>query len=120
MYGTNRAVVENNDYSLNKAINPAKAGSVVLVYFTGGGAVDNPVATGAAAPLPPPLSKVLSASSAAIGGLNAPVHFLGLTPTYVGLLQANIQVPAGLTSGDHPVTLTIGGLTSNAPIMSTN
>jgi uncharacterized protein (TIGR03437 family) len=49
--------------------------------------------------------------SATIGGVNAPVQFLGLTPTLVDLAQANIQVPA-LPTGDYPLVITVGGVSS--------
>ena len=118
-YGTNRAVVQNEDYSLNSVTNPAAAGHDIVVYLTGGGEVDNPVTTGYAAPDPPPLSRILGSYSATIGGQNAPVAFLGLTPEFVGLLQANILVPAGLPAGDHPVIITINNNVSNAPLIAT-
>jgi uncharacterized protein (TIGR03437 family) len=44
-------------------------------------------------------------------------NYLGLTPGFVGLYQANFTVPS-LTPGDYPVVVTVGGLSSNAPIIS--
>jgi len=119
VYGTNRAVAQNEDYSLNSVTNPVAAGSYVLVYLTGGGELDNPVPTGYAAPDPPPLSRVIGSYSATIGGQSATVSFLGLTPEFVGLLQANILVPPGLPAGDHPVVITINNNASNAPLITT-
>jgi uncharacterized protein (TIGR03437 family) len=122
-FGANRAVAQNQDYTVNDVNNPAKAGSVITLYFPGRGVPDNPVATGAAAPLPSaPLSAVPATVpvSATLGGQSATIDFIGLTPTFVGLSQANIHVPASLPPGTHPIQLSIGGQTSNSPLLSTN
>lgn len=46
----NWGIVQNPDYSLNSASNPAGVGGYVTVYMTGIGKVDNPVAVGTATP----------------------------------------------------------------------
>lgn len=116
VYGTNRAVVQNQDGNLNTATNGALPGSTVVAYLTGQGAVDNAVADGAPAGASP-LSRATLAASATIGGQNAVISFLGLTPGFVGLLQANLVVPA-LAAGDHAVVVTIGGRASNNPVIT--
>lgn len=112
MAGT-QASAQNQDGSGNAISNPAAAGSVVVVYLTGQGPVDNPVATGAAPPSTP-LSNATLPFSATVGGQNAPVQFLGLAPGFVGLAQANIQLPA-LAGGSYPVIITVDGVASNGP-----
>jgi len=96
-----RAVVQNQDGSANTPTEPAESGSVIVAYLTGQGAVDNPVPTGAIAPASP-LSRAVASSSATIGGQKAGIQFLGLTPSLVGVLQVNIQVP-NLPVGDYPL-----------------
>jgi uncharacterized protein (TIGR03437 family) len=49
--------------------------------------------------------------------VNAPVSFAGMTPTFVGLGQINIQVPK-LANGTYPVVVSQGGQTSNNPTIS--
>jgi uncharacterized protein (TIGR03437 family) len=115
-YGTNRAVAQNSDGSLNSSSNPAAAGSVITVYLTGQGALNNAVTDGTATPLSP-LSTASATATATIGPLNAPVQFLGLTPDFAGLAQANIQAPA-LAPGDYPLVLTVGGYVSASAIVS--
>ena len=116
IYGVERAVAQNPDGTVNAAGNPAKPGDVIVVYLTGIGPLDNPVASGAPAPADP-LSRAASTFSAFIGGQPARVDFLGLTPGYVGLAQANIAVPA-VEAGDHRVSIVVGGNKSNEPLIS--
>ena len=107
------AAATNQDGTVNSVTNGAAPGSIVTVYFTGQGPVSQTVKTGAAAPAAPTLATVTTPnSSATIGGLNAPIQFLGLTPGLVGLAQANLTVPAALASGSYPVILTIGAVSS--------
>jgi uncharacterized protein (TIGR03437 family) len=108
--GSGQALIQNPDYSLNTAAQPAHVGDTVVVYLIGIGAVDNPVPTGTAAS--GALSHAKAASSATIGGKSAPVLFLGLTPNYASLAQANITVPA-VASGSYDLILTVGGVVSN-------
>jgi uncharacterized protein (TIGR03437 family) len=109
------AIVQNRDGSINSAANPAAANSAVTVYLTGIGSLDNPAPTGAAAPTAP-LSSATLGNSATVGDQNAQVLFLGLTPGFVGLAQANIVVPT-LTPGSYPITITVGGSASNTPVL---
>ncbi len=111
------AAVQNSDFSLNSSGNPAKVGGTILAYLTGAGAVSNQPADGAAAGSDP-LSQVTSTPSATIGGQNAKVSFAGLAPSFVGLWQVNVVVPSGLTTGDFPLTVTVGGQTSNSANVS--
>jgi len=106
---------------VNGVNNPAKAGSVITLYFTGQGVPDNAVATGEAALLPPaPLSATPATVSATIGGQPVALFFVGLTPKFVGLSQANIRIPASLPPGTYPVQLNIRGQASNSPLLTTN
>jgi len=115
-YETNHAAALNPDNSVNSDSAPAAAGSIISVYFTGQGAVSNPVTDGTAAP-GSPLSSATAAATATIGPINAPIQFIGLAPDYAGLGQANLQVPA-LPTGDYPLVITIGGLISASAIVS--
>jgi len=116
VYGNNWAVVLNQDYSLNGPSNPAKAGSYVMLYGTGAGAVNPAVPTGSAAPASPsPLSTVtnVTATIQGVPAVPATVTFQGLAPGFVGLLQVNLQVPA-LPSGAYLIQITAGGVKSNS------
>lgn len=117
-YGANRAVAQNfnDNYSLNSPSAPASVGSTLIVYVNGIGMVSNQPADGAASPSSP-LSQGLYINSATIGGVGAAITFIGLTPGFVGLAQANITVP-NLPSGDYPLILNISGLESTAALVS--
>jgi uncharacterized protein (TIGR03437 family) len=109
-------VAQNHDYTLNDTGNPAAVGSYVVLYMTGGGAVSPVIPTGAASPASP-LSYLTAQVSATIGGQPAEVLFAGMAPYFVGVVQANVKIPP-LSSGDYPVVVAIGGVQSNAPLVS--
>ena len=117
-WGNNRAALVNQDGSLNVPGNaPAKIGDTVTVYFTGGGPVKPtaPLVTGAGSPAG--LSWVTGTYSATVGGADATVTFMGLSPGSVGLYQANFVVPK-VAAGDRTVVVTISGQASNNPLMA--
>ena len=108
------AIAQNAaDYSLNGLSHPAAPGSTIIAYLTGSGPVSSAATDGVAAPLTS-LVYATASHSATIGSAAATVSFAGLAPGWVGLVQANVVVPAGLASGIYPLTVTIGGQTSNA------
>jgi uncharacterized protein (TIGR03437 family) len=115
-YGDNHAVAQNADGQLNSQKVPASVGSYMTVYLTGQGAVDNPVPDGSAAP-DSPLAAATAKATAKIGPADAIVQFLGITPNFAGLAQANIQVPS-LPPGDYPLVITAGDYIAASAIVS--
>ncbi len=108
---SNNAAAQDATYHAITATNPALAGDTIIVYLTGQGAVKNPVADGAAAPASP-LATATATTTAMVGGADATVEFLGLSPGFAGLAQANIQIPKTLATGSYPVVVTVGGIVS--------
>jgi uncharacterized protein (TIGR03437 family) len=109
---SNHAVAQNaTDNSTNSDSAPVATGAVLVVYLTGQGALNNAVPDGTAAP-DSPLSTATATATATIGGTNATVQFLGLTPGFTGLAQANILVPSSLATADYPLVITVGGYVS--------
>ena len=95
------------DFSLVDSAKPAKAGETVLVYLTGLGAVNPPVADGTAGGVNP-LSKAVAPVNVYIGGEPATVAYAGLAPLYPGLYQINVQVPPDLqVTAIGPVPLAV-------------
>jgi uncharacterized protein (TIGR03437 family) len=122
--GTTHALAQNYpSYATNSDSAPAPAGSTVIVYFNGGGLVQgqSSLASGSGAPSALP---VTSTYSATIGNNGVPepaqVTFVGLTPSEIGLYQANITIPTGLPKGDHNLILTINGVASSGVLVSTD
>jgi uncharacterized protein (TIGR03437 family) len=109
------ALVQHQDFTFNAQNNPAKTGSVIVVYLIGIGPLDNAVATGAAAPADK-LSSATLPVKVTIGNSDTAVKFLGLTPGFVGLAQANLVVPV-LSPGKYPIVITVNGVDSNAATM---
>ena len=115
-YGSNRAVVINPDTSLNASGNGAKPASVLVAYLVGSGPLDNPISTGAPAPLLP-LSQEKQKTGVLVGGSPAVVQFAGMAPGSVGLVQINFVTP-NISPGDYPMQVTIGSAASNQPLLT--
>jgi adhesin/invasin len=112
-----RAAALNGDLTVHTPATPIPAGGFVILYITGQGSVTPPVPDGTGAPSSP-LSIIDAAVRVTIGGLDAKVDFKGLAPTLAGTGQINAAVPAGLTPGNHPVFVTVGGLPSNTGLIT--
>ena len=91
----------------------AQVGDIVVLYGTGAGAMDPPLADGqvpAGA-----VSKPVLPVAVRIGGVDAEVLYAGQAPGIVaGVIQINVRVPAGM-SGPVPVQLIVGG-TAGPPV----
>jgi len=97
------------------AANPAAAGSTIVLYATGGGAMTPAVADGATAF--PTLSKLAQSVAVRVGGVNAVVPYAGVAPGIVaGVLQINVTIPAGVSGSAATLDVTIGGVTSQAGV----
>jgi uncharacterized protein (TIGR03437 family) len=108
-----RALVVNPDGTVNTPSNGAPAGNFAILYLSGIGIPDHPVATGAPAPSTEPFARVAYPSNITVGGQSVNVLYLGLAPGYPALAQANIIVPT-LPPGSYPVVVTINGVPSNS------
>lgn len=113
--GSGPGAIENQDYSINSASNPAAAGSVIQVFGTGGGAIVGGATNGALAP--DALMWLATQPTATIGGMNAEVEYAGSAPGLVnGAIQVNLKIPPGLTPGPQPIVITIGTAQSQSGI----
>ena len=111
-----RAAAGNADRAENSPADPAEAGTVARVFFTGQGLLDIPLESGAAAPYQW-ASNALEPASVTVGGVPAEVLFCGLTSRLVGIAQVNFVVP-DLPPGEYPVVVTIAGTPSNSALIA--
>jgi uncharacterized protein (TIGR03437 family) len=92
---------------------PAKPGDYLTLFATGFGATNPSFAPGV---LPSGEAKVTAPVSITFGGVTlsaSDILYVGLSQ-FAGLYQVNIQVPAGVTDGDQPLAITVGGVASPA------
>jgi uncharacterized protein (TIGR03437 family) len=122
-----QAAVLNQDFSVNSPTNPAARGSIIQIFCTGQGALNNPPADGAAAGTTP-LSETPQTPRVAIGtsfvddGPVLPgdptngqwVTYSGLAPGYAGLWQINVFVPMRVLPGAQvPIGIQYDGVGSS-------
>lgn len=105
IFSTNRngigpGTITHADGSLITAQDPALPGETVVIYLTGLGEVDPPVADGAQPPSAEPLSRVTDPRlQVRFGGEVGTIRFQGAAPCCVGLYQINVDVPTTVLVG---------------------
>jgi uncharacterized protein (TIGR03437 family) len=113
--GVGPGAVLNQDGTVNSASNAAAQGSIVSVYATGEGQTSPAGVTGSVTGTS--LKKPLLNVGVTIGGVPAVVQYAGSAPESIaGLLQVNAVVPQGIATGAVPVTISVGGLVSQAGV----
>ncbi len=125
--GSGPAAAANSTGGYNGPSNPAPTGSVITLYLTGEGktnpagvtgkvtTVDTTGDTTSGGPLTP--QPTAGAPTVTIGGQPATVLFYGEAPGMVaGVMQLNVQVPAGLPSGNLPLVVSFGAASSQSGI----
>jgi uncharacterized protein (TIGR03437 family) len=93
------------------AASPAAPGETVVVFATGLGAVDLPVAAGQPAPIVP-LSNVADPVVVEVGDIRVRPLFAGLSPGFAAVYQVNVVLPQDLPSRMYPLRLAVGTTTS--------
>lgn len=78
---------------------PVKHGQVLIIYATGLGPVNPTPATGDMAGAQ--LSNAVTMPTVMVGGVTAQVQFAGMSPSFVGVNQLNIVVPADAPTGSN-------------------
>lgn len=97
----------NGDYTPNTAVNPADRGSPVMLFGTGLGAMDPPVADGSVTGGSP--SKPVLPVVAEIDGRTSELLYIGAAPEPVaGVFQANLRIPDRTASGALPMVIQAG------------
>jgi uncharacterized protein (TIGR03437 family) len=110
----NIADAEDTNYHVITTSNPAVRGQYIQLFANGLGPVNNPPADGA--PAPGATSTTTTPCSVSIGGQQVTPAFCGLAPGFT-VYQVNVQVPANLSAGNQPITITVGAQTSPSGVM---
>jgi uncharacterized protein (TIGR03437 family) len=114
--GAGPAAILNQDYSYNGPGHPAAKGDYVVLYMTGEGLTNSRVTgeiTTVAAQPPLTPQPLLSPVTVLVGGQPASPDFYGEAPALVsGVLQVNVRIPANAPSGDVPISVSVGGIST--------
>ena len=102
--------------SINSPANPAAPGDTVVVYVTGEGQTSPKGVTGkvtTVSDVPPLTPSPVLAVAVLIDGRPARFIFAGEAPGFVsGVMQLNVQIPANARTTDLPITVSVGGNSS--------
>jgi uncharacterized protein (TIGR03437 family) len=112
-FKSQQGAILNEDGTVNSAANPAKAGSVIAIFGTGGGLTSPLGVTGGLWPASP-LAMLNLPVSVRISLMDATVLYAGAAPTLIsGVIQINARVPGSLpASAAWPVDVKIGDASS--------
>ena len=112
-YTTQLASVLNADGTLNSPTNPAKRGTVVTFFGTGGGPTNPPGVDGALWPVKP-LANLTLPVSVQINYVDAVVTYSGSAPGLIsGVFQINVKVPDLFSPPPTvPIVITVNGASS--------
>ncbi len=99
--GTGPGAITHMNGSPVTAANPARRGETLSVYLAGLGALTSPAVDGVAA-----TGVIASAVSVSVAGQALGVTYAGLAPSFPGLYQLNVTLPANLVgSGALPLAV---------------
>ncbi len=118
--GSGAGAILNQDNSLNGPSHPAAKGSIVQMFMTGEGQTTPLGITGkiTGVTLPPPQVTPAPVQPILVStGGQALYTYAGEAPGMVaGVMQLNVQIPAGVPSGPLEVLVSIGGVSSQKGI----
>jgi uncharacterized protein (TIGR03437 family) len=110
--GVGQGAILDEDSSLNSPSNPAKRGSIVVIFATGAGQTDPPGVDGQVAGnvRPSPILPV----SVTIGGVDSQILYAdGVSGLISGVLKVNCRVDESVIPGYAvPIVLTVGPTSS--------
>jgi uncharacterized protein (TIGR03437 family) len=120
-----QAAVLNQDGTVNDPTHPAKRGEIISVYGTGQGAVSSPPADGDV----PKNGLVTANANLRVvigtdytdqiqnlpGEKRNPFEFNGLSPSYPGMWQVNVQIPMATAPGQTGIAVSLNSFGSQDP-----
>ena len=110
------AAINQDGITPNTAATPTEIGDIISLYATGEGQTTPGGVDGKPASVPYPYPNL--SVTATVGSQDAPVKYAGGAPgMVVGLMQVNIQIPAGIQTGNTvPVVLKVGNALSQGSV----
>ncbi len=115
--GGGAGAILNEDGSVNSQSNPARLGSVVVLYGTGGGVTKPASVDGLLTPISQDYPLPVLPVAVSIGGQSAHLLYAGAAPGLVaGVMQINAVVPLNAQASSDEVVVTIGGYASPSAI----
>ncbi len=110
--GSGQGAIFNQDGTYNSHSNPAARGTIVTLFGTGEG-VTMPALPDGALVISTPYSTTQASVIVKFGDQTADIQYAGAAPFLpTGVFQINATIPAGVTPGDVPVTVSIGGIST--------
>jgi uncharacterized protein (TIGR03437 family) len=110
--GTGPGAILNEDGTVNTPQNPARPGSVIVLFGAGFGSTNPQSVAGEITPAANP-PRLFTQATVTVGGAAAQVLYQGPAPGAVaGLYQFNARVPANAAAGNLAVKVTLGTASS--------
>jgi uncharacterized protein (TIGR03437 family) len=110
--GTGAGAILNENGTVNGPQNPARPGSVVVLFGTGFGSTNPQSVAGDVTPSTN-IPRLLTPVTVTIGGAAAAIEYQGPAPGAVaGLYQFNVRIPGNAARGELPVKTTMGSTAS--------
>jgi len=109
--GRGQGAILNQDNSANSVNNPATKTQAIVLYATGEGQTTPAGIDGKI--IGSDLKKSLLPVSVKVGGVDCTVEYAGSAPSLVsGVFQVNVRLNSAVPSGNVPVVLTVGNVSS--------
>jgi uncharacterized protein (TIGR03437 family) len=114
--GSGQGAIFNQDGSTNGHSNPAARGSIVTMFGTGEG-ITTPALPDGALEISTPYSMPQAPVTVKLADQAAEVQYAGAAPFLpTGVLQINAILPTGVASGDVPITVSVGGISTTRTV----
>ncbi|HTR35753.1 MAG TPA: hypothetical protein VMH80_07630 [Bryobacteraceae bacterium] len=114
--GSGQGAILNQDNSYNSHSHPATRGSVVTLFGTGEG-VTTPALPDGSLVISTPYSTTTDPVTVTIGDQTAQVTYDGAAPYLpTGVFQIDVRIPDNATSGDVPIKVSIGGISTTRTV----
>jgi uncharacterized protein (TIGR03437 family) len=116
--GSGPAAALNQDLSPNSPANPAAKGSTLVLFLTGEGQTSPPGVTGKVTSMSGRTPQPLLPVAVLVGGQPASVTSFGEAPGVIsGVMQLHVQIPSNVPSGEVPISVAVGGNSSQSDVM---